>query len=64
MDDKFEQISGIFSQFSEDNKDKLLETAFSLLKVQMEGVVSVLKPNDDVKKLKGRCPEISNNRKG
>ena len=64
MDDKFEQISGIFSQFSEDNKDKLLETAFSLLKVQMEGVVSVLKPNDDVKKLKGRCPEISNNQKG
>ena len=54
MDDKFGQISGIFHQFSEENKDKLLETAISLLKVQMEGVVSVFE-SKDVKKLKERC---------
>jgi len=64
MDDKFEQISDIFSQFSEDNKDKLIETALSLLRVQMEVVASVLNTNDDVKKIKGRCPEKLNNRKG
>jgi len=49
MDSKFEQIIGLFSQFSEENKDKLLETAKSLLKVQLEGVSSVLNPKDDVK---------------
>ena len=32
---KFDQISEIFSQFSEENKDKLLETAEGLLKVQI-----------------------------
>ena len=49
MDSKFEQISGLFSQFSEESKDKLLETAKILLKVQMEGVSSVLNPKDSVK---------------
>ena len=37
---KFKQISDIFSQFSEDNKDKLLETAENLLKVQTASSVS------------------------
>jgi len=55
VDDKFGQISGIFHQFSEENKDKLLETAISLLKVQMGGVISVSSSKDDVKKLKERC---------
>ena len=44
---KFDQISGIFSQFSEENKDKLLETAKNLLKVQREEA-----PQNE-----GRCPE-------
>ena len=35
-DDKFEQISGIFSQFSEDSKDKLLEIAKGLLEAQSD----------------------------
>ena len=36
--DKFTQINGIFSKFSEENKDKLLETAKKLLEVQREDV--------------------------
>lgn len=51
MDDKFEQISGIFIQFSEENKDKLLETAINLLKVQIEGVISVSDSKNDVNKM-------------
>jgi len=47
IDNKFDQISGIFSQFSEENKDKLLETAKGLLKVQREETASE----------EGRCPE-------
>jgi hypothetical protein len=38
---KFDRISGIFSQFSEENKDKLLETAKNLLKVQTDGLTSI-----------------------
>lgn len=56
MDEKFDQISVIFSQFSEENKDKLLETAESLLKVQMEGIITVSASQNDEKKSKGRCP--------
>jgi hypothetical protein len=55
VDDKFDQISVIFSQFSEENKDKLIETAESLLKVQMEGIITVSASYDE-KKSKGRCP--------
>jgi hypothetical protein len=50
--DKFVQISDIFSQFSEENKDKLLEMAKKLLKVQEDDTVSVLQN----KAVKGRCP--------
>jgi len=39
---KFDQISGIFSQFSEENKDKLLETAKRLLKIQTNGLTSIM----------------------
>jgi len=53
---KFDQIDGIFSQFSEENKDKLLETAKSLLKVQQGGLTSVTASQNDVK-AEGRCPE-------
>jgi len=42
---KFDQINVIFSQFSEENKDKLLETAKSLLKVQMDGLASISAKN-------------------
>jgi len=56
VDDKFDQISVIFSQFSEENKDKLLETAESLLKVQMERIITISASQNDEKKLKGRCP--------
>jgi len=56
--DKFDQISGIFSQFSEENKDKLLETAKSLLKVQKDGIIKVSTPKNDENKSKGRCPEL------
>jgi hypothetical protein len=49
---KFEQISGIFSQFSEENKDKLLETAKNLLKIQREVIVS----KNEVNAIKGHCP--------
>jgi len=56
VDEKFDQISVIFSQFSEENKDKLLETAESLLKVQMEGIITVSASQNDEKKSKGRCP--------
>jgi len=45
---KFEQISGIFSQFSEENKDKLLETAKNLLKVQMDGLTSITASNKEI----------------
>jgi len=57
VDDKFDQISGIFSQFSEENKDKLLETAKSLLKVQTDGIIKVSASKNDENKSKGRCPE-------
>jgi len=50
---KFDQISEIFSQFSEKNKDKLLETANSLLKVQKEGLAFSEAQYDDKK---GNCP--------
>jgi len=58
VDDKFDQISGIFSQFSEENKDKLLETAKSLLKVQMNGIIKVSASKDDENKSKGRCNKL------
>jgi hypothetical protein len=45
---KFDQISGIFSQFSEENKDKLLETAQNLLKVQMDGLTSITASNNEI----------------
>jgi hypothetical protein len=45
---KFKQISGIFSQFSEENKDKLLETAKNLLKVQMDGLTSITASNNKI----------------
>jgi len=53
---KFDQIGGIFSLFSEENKEKLLETAKSLLKVQQGGLASVMASQNDVK-AEGRCPE-------
>jgi len=53
---KFDQIGGIFSQFSEENKDKLLETAKNLLKVQTDGLASVTAYQNDVE-AEGRCPE-------
>jgi len=53
---KFDQIGRIFSRFSEENKDKLLETAKNLLKVQQGGLASVTTSQNDVK-AKGRCPE-------
>jgi len=46
--DKFDQINSIFSQFSEENKDKLLETAKSLLKVQMDGLTSITASNNEI----------------
>ena len=33
-DSRFEQISGIFSQFSEENKDTLIKVAEDMLKEQ------------------------------
>jgi hypothetical protein len=54
---KFDQISGIFSQFSEENKDKLLETAKNLLKVQMNGSTAVTTTSQGDVKAEGRCPE-------
>jgi len=48
MDNKFCEISGIFSQFSEENKDVLIEMARGLLNVQKEDANS---QNDD----KERC---------
>jgi len=45
---KFDQISGIFSQFSEENKDKLIETAKSLLKVQRDGLTSITASNNEI----------------
>ena len=52
---KFEQIKGIFSQFSEKNKDKLIEMAKRLLKVQEKDTASVAAFQNDVK-AEGRCP--------
>jgi len=40
--DKFDQINGLFSQFSEENKDRLLEIAEGLLKVQIAGEASLV----------------------
>ena len=54
---KFDQISGIFSQFSEENKDKLLEMAENLLKVQREEVASVTSSQNNIKGVAGRCPQ-------
>jgi len=53
---KFDQIGGIFSRFSEENKDKLLETAKNLLKVQKDSLASITALQNDVK-AEGRCPE-------
>ena len=53
---KFDQIGRIFSQFSEENKEKLLDMAKSLLKVQQGGLASITASQNDVK-AKGRCPE-------
>jgi len=50
MDNKFSEISGIFSQFSEENKDVLIEMAKGLLNVQKEESNS---QNDDEE----RCSE-------
>jgi hypothetical protein len=50
---KFERISGIFSQFSEEYKDKLLEIAKNLLKVQRDDTASV--SHNEISE--GRCPE-------
>ena len=52
---KQEQINDIFSQFSEENKNKLLETAKRLLKVQRLDVASV-SASQNVKETEGRCP--------
>jgi hypothetical protein len=49
---KFDQISGIFSQFSEENKDKLLETAIRLLEVQRSDAVSTEASQNVVKERK------------
>ena len=54
---KLEQINGIFSRFSEENKDRLLETAKRLLKAQEKDTVSVGASRDEVKGGKGRCPK-------
>jgi len=51
---KFDQIKDIFSQFSEKNKDKLIETAKRLLEVQEKDISSVEAYENDVK-AKGRC---------
>jgi len=50
---KFEQIGVIFSQFSEKNKDKLIEMAKRLLKVQEKDTASVVASKNEVK-IKGR----------
>ena len=36
MDNKFDEIRGIFPLFSEENKDALIEAAKELLKAQVE----------------------------
>ena len=53
---KLEQINDIFSQFSEENKDKLLETAKRLLKAQEKDTASVGAFRDEVKGGKGALP--------
>jgi hypothetical protein len=48
--DKFSVISEIYSQFSEENKEKLVRTAKNLLKVQKEDTAMVADadiPKDD-----------------
>jgi len=50
---KYEQIKGIFSQFSEKNKDKLIEMAKRLLRVQEKNTALVVASNNEVK-VKGR----------
>jgi len=52
---KFDQINGIFSQFSEENKDRLLEIAESLLKVQIAGEASITASLIGVKALEECC---------
>jgi len=56
VDKKFSQISGIFSQFSEENKDKLLEVAMDLLKVQKREIVLTPVFQNENYKAKGCCP--------
>jgi len=51
--DKFDQINGIFSQFSEENKGRLLEIAESLLKVQKAGEASLAALRNEST---GHCP--------
>jgi len=50
---KYEQIKGIFSQFSEKNKDKLIEMAKRLSRVQEKNTALVVASNNEVK-VKGR----------
>jgi hypothetical protein len=51
---KFEQIGVIFSQFSEKNKDKLIEMAKRLLTAQKKDTASIVASKNEVK-VKGRC---------
>jgi len=53
---KLEQISGIFSRFSEENKDRLLETAKRLLKAQGQDAASVAASRNG-KEAEGRRPK-------
>jgi hypothetical protein len=46
---KLEQINSLFSQFSEENKDKLLETAKSLLEIQRAGIAQAGASQNEVK---------------
>jgi len=50
---KYEQIKGIFSQFSEKNKDKLIEMAKRLLRVQEKNTALVVASKNEMK-VKGR----------
>jgi hypothetical protein len=50
---KYDQIKGIFSKFSEKNKDKLIEMAKRLLRVQEKNTALVVASKNEVK-VKGR----------
>jgi hypothetical protein len=55
---KLEQINGLFSQFSEENKDKLLETAKSLLEIQRAGAgIAQIGASQNEVEAEGRCPK-------